>query len=249
MNPSDILPDSMSQSHSSLRGIVGSEGHATHPENMSLSHPSSRNHPRTMTSEGSAALAEHPEAPTISGLHPVEGYLEPEAPAISSPYPAEGELDLGESPAEDELNLGDSPAGYLVPSLGDNGAHGHHVWNTASHTVDPWVLDPWAQDPNTPGAFQNPAVPGLVHPAVIPEHLPIRTPAYGYILPMTPPTSPTSTLEAEASDASQSPIPPSPALAAGLVSNIEEDLRGVGQGLLVDPDQAYQHEDLSCLTV
>ncbi|MBE3048574.1 hypothetical protein IMZ48_39955 [Candidatus Bathyarchaeota archaeon] len=232
MNPSDTPPDNMSQSHPSPRDIVGSEDHATHPEDMSLSHPSSRNHPRTMTSEGSAAPAEHPEAPTISGLHPVEGHLEAEAPAISSPYPAEGELDLE-----------DSPAGYLVPSLGDNGAHGHHIWNTASHTVDPWVLDPWAQDPNTPVAFQNPAVPGLVHPAVIPEHLPIRTPAYGYILPLTPPTSPTSTLEAEASDASQSPIPPSPALAADLVSNIEEDLRGVGQGLLVDPDQGYQHEE------
>ena len=194
----------------------------TLPDDMSQSHPSpwgivgSDHPPPTATSEDNTT--------------PVEDH---NIPATLAPL------------YEDTLDLEDISED-LIPSSGDDGPHSPLMGNSVLHASNPWT---WTQDTTTPNVFQSLATQGLIDP--IPKQtLPLKALTHGYVLPLTPHVTLASSLDVEVehddTPCHSAPTPPDSPVYHQSMSSLsgdpEEDLFGVGHGLLLDRDQARQVE-------
>ena len=213
-------------------GLEG-PGKADDPvDDMSQPQPPPWDHPpstsETKASEGRTAPVEDPDTPAIPGI------------------PADLPIHLSQLSNAGPGHF--TSVGASVHALGDNAIRDPQVLDTTLP-----ITDPWKQDTNTLGVFRNLLTHGLlVNASAIPQ-LPFRLGAQtdGYILSLTRPASLASSLRAQASVISRplttpSP-PPSPGPAAHdipvLAGGIEEDLRGVGGGLLLDGQDGQGHQD------
>lgn len=190
---------------------------------------------------------------TEGGTNPVEGHDAPVIPHASAedshvpatsdpPVKAHDAPTIPDPPVQNPLGMEGPPVEALAPAPGDD-------------PLRPNVLptNPWTCTEATgPDVLQDLAAGGAIDPTTLLARIRLRARIH-VSLPLAPPATPSSSVKTEFSDmtsTSSQNNPESPVRCPSiLVCDPEEDLRGVGAGLLLDSDQGHPDVPLFRTTV